>query len=109
MPKLYLTASCCALCCAIAVSPVLAQNAPPAENPPTIRATVNEVALDLVVRDKKGRLVKNLKAGDVEVYEDGVRQEIRSLRLVSGGDGPAQPAPIAQPQSEPDDAAQVAP
>jgi VWFA-related protein len=90
-----------AFCLALAV-PMLAQNV-------TIHATVNEVALDLVVRDKKGRLVKNLKAGDVEVYEDGVRQEIRSLRLVSGGDGPAQPAPIAQPQSEPDDAAQVAP
>jgi VWFA-related protein len=100
MPKLYLTASCCALCCAIAVSPVLAQNAPPAENPPTIRATVNEVALDLVVRDKKGRLVKNLKPGDVEIYEDGVRQEIRSLRLVGGivGDHPAQ---SAEQQDEP--------
>ena len=36
------------------------------------------------MRDKKGRLVKNLKPGDVEIFEDGVRQEIRSLRLVSG-------------------------
>jgi VWFA-related protein len=44
-----------------------------------------------VVRDKKGRLVKNLKPGDVEIYEDGVRQEIRSLRLV-GGEAPVQPA-----------------
>src|SRR5580700_9119177 len=84
-----------ALCCALAV-PVLAQNAPPAESGPTIHATVDEVALDLVVRDKKGRLVKNLKPGDVEIYEDGVRQEIRSLRLVGGivggnaGDHPAQ-------------------
>jgi VWFA-related protein len=77
-----------ALCCVMA-GPVLA--APQAESGPTIHATVNEVALDLVVRDKKGRLVKNLKPGDVEIYEDGVRQEIRSLRLV-GGEAPVQPA-----------------
>jgi VWFA-related protein len=91
-----------AFCCAIA-GPVLAQNAaqstPQAESGPTIHATVNEVALDLVVRDKKGRLVKNLKPGDVEIYEDGVRQEIRSLRLV-GGEAPAPPAqPAADRQS----------
>jgi len=82
-----------AFCCVMA-GPVLAQNAaqnaPQAESGPTIRATVNEVALDLVVRDKKGRLVKNLKPGDVEIYEDGVRQEIRSLRLV-GGEALVQP------------------
>ncbi|MGA3078111.1 MAG: VWA domain-containing protein [Bryobacteraceae bacterium] len=83
-----------AFCCVMA-GPVLAQNAaqnaPQAESGPTIHATVNEVALDLVVRDKKGRLVKNLKPGDVEIYEDGVRQDIRSLRLV-GGEAPAPPA-----------------
>jgi len=43
-----------------------------------------EVALDLVVRDKKGRQVKNLKPGDVEIYEDGVRQQILSFRMVAG-------------------------
>src|ERR1035438_10364987 len=84
-----------AFCC-VMVGPVLA--APQAESGPTIRATVNEVALDLVVRDKKGRLVKNLKPGDVEIYEDGVRQEIRSLRLV-GGEAPVQPG---QPAPQPD-------
>src|ERR1700691_2061718 len=96
MPQLNLTLFGCTLCCALA-GPALAQNAPPAEGAPTIHATVNEVALDLVVRDKKGRLVKNLKPGDVEIYEDGVRQEIRSLRL-TGGEAPARPAQPA-PQS----------
>src|SRR5580704_18322143 len=72
----------------VLICPALAQNAPPAESGTTIRATVNEVALDLVVRDKKGRLVKNLKPGDVEIYEDGVRQDVRSFRLVGGGEPP---------------------
>ena len=83
------------LCC-IVTAP--AQNAPQAENELTIRATVNEVALDLVVRDKKGRLVRSLKPGDVEIYEDGVRQEIRTLRLVGGDEAPAQPGQPAEPR-----------
>src|ERR1700682_2605250 len=61
---------------------VAAQNAPPAESGPAIRVTTTEVLLDLVVRDKHGRQVKNLKPGDVEIYEDGVRQQILSFRQV---------------------------
>jgi hypothetical protein len=37
------------------------------------------VLLDLVVRDGKQRLIKNLTPADIEVYEDGVRQEIKSF------------------------------
>src|ERR1035441_9658472 len=83
-------------------SQVGAQNPPPsaggAPPGPVIHATVDEVALDLVVRDKKGRLVKNLTSGDVEIYEDGVRQQIRSLRLVTSDAAPAQP--VSQSHSD---------
>ncbi len=41
-----------------------------------------EVVLDAVVKDKRGRPVKNLRAEDFEVYEDGVRQDVASFRLV---------------------------
>lgn len=74
---------------------VPAQNPPPGETGPAIRATANEVALDLVVRDKKGRLVRNLKPSDVEVYEDGVRQQVLSFRLVGGEPGTQPAAPEA--------------
>ena len=37
--------------------------------------------LDVVVRDKKGRPVKDLGATDFEVFEDGIRQKIESFRL----------------------------
>ena len=60
------------------------QAAPPAESTPTIRATVNEVVLDLVVRDKHGKIVKTLKPGDVSIYEDGVQQQVQSFRLAEG-------------------------
>ncbi|MCM3869526.1 MAG: VWA domain-containing protein [Pyrinomonadaceae bacterium] len=42
-----------------------------------------EVPFDVVVRDRKGRSIKDLKPSDFEVYEDGVRQEINSFQLVS--------------------------
>ncbi len=38
----------------------------------------------MAVRDKKGRQVKNLKPADIEIYEDGVRQQVLSFRLVPG-------------------------
>src|SRR5580698_9432884 len=66
-----------------------AQNSPPAPPAPAIHTTVNEVALDLEIRDKKGKLVKNLGPADVEIYEDGVRQQIRGFRLVNAEDAPA--------------------
>ena len=50
----------------------------------TIRLTTHEVLLDLVVRDKRERLVSDLKAADVDVYEDGVKQTPKSFQLVTG-------------------------
>jgi len=76
-----------------------AQNAPPAApSEPVIRARAYEVALDVVVRDKKGRLVKNLTPGDLEIYEDGVRQQMRSWRLVNGDSAAA---PLGSPPASP--------
>src|SRR5579863_6226990 len=51
---------------------------------PAIKSTVDEVMLDLVVRDKKGKPVSDLKADDVVVFDNGVRQKLNSFRLVSG-------------------------
>ena len=58
--------------------------------PITIHSSAQEVALDLVVRDQHGRLVKNLRESEVEIQEDGVHQDIRSFRLVNG-------RPVIQP------------
>jgi VWFA-related protein len=48
-----------------------------------VKITTGEVLLDMVVRDKKGRIVKDLKASDVEVYEDGAPQKLESFRLIT--------------------------
>jgi VWFA-related protein len=54
---------------------------PPAANLPTFTAGTNAVTLDVVVRDKKGRMVRDLAAGDFEVYEDGVKQAVDSFKV----------------------------
>lgn len=51
--------------------------------PPKFAVTANTVVLDLVVRDKKGRPVKDLSAPDFEIYEDNVRQQIESFQLIT--------------------------
>src|ERR1700730_276922 len=43
----------------------------------------SEVVLDAVVKDKKGRPVKDLAASDFEVFEDGGPQQVKTFRLVT--------------------------
>src|ERR1700737_4672228 len=57
------------------------------QEPEKIVVERSEVVLDAVVRDKKGRPVTNLTVADFAVYEDGVRQQISSFRLVTRDDG----------------------
>jgi len=61
-----------------------------AQTPPApdvvIRSNAREVLLDVVVRDAHGKLVTNLKPQDITVFEDGVRQDVRSFRLVAGSE-----------------------
>ena len=76
-----------------------AQTGPAAEPGATIRTTATEVALDVVVVDKHGKNVRTLKQGDVEVYEDGVKQPVTSFRLVATRESqtPQSTAPAARP------------
>ncbi|HEV2862182.1 MAG TPA: VWA domain-containing protein [Pyrinomonadaceae bacterium] len=69
----------------------------------TVVVGSSEVLLDAVVKDKKG-VVRDLKPSDFEVYEDGVKQEIRSFRLVTRGPAAAGKAD-GKPNGRPDDKA----
>jgi VWFA-related protein len=83
----------------------------------TVGVTAARVAVDLVVRDKKGRLVRDLKASDIEVLEDGMPQEVLSVRLVDIVGGaralppppPDRPTPPSAPSSSPAPGPSVAP
>ena len=48
----------------------------------TIKTNVEEVLLDIVVRDKKGKPVYDVTPGDVTVTDNGVKQHLTSFRLV---------------------------
>lgn len=66
-----------------------------------IRTRTSEVKLDVVVKDKKGRPIKDLKLSDFEVFEDGVKQKVGSFRFVSTeastpSDQPASKQPDSQ-------------
>jgi VWFA-related protein len=74
-----------------------------------IRVTAREVMVDLVVHDQHGKLVRKLDPADVALYEDGVRQEIRSLRLVDGKEVRRAPAQAATPVVQPDGATPARP
>jgi len=51
----------------------------------------------MVVLDKHGKPVKNLKAADVQVLEDNVPQQITSFRFVPPAEAQAQPARTSAP------------
>src|SRR5690242_21892725 len=54
-----------------------------------VRVRSDEVRLDVVVKDKKGRPIRDLKASDFEILEDGVPQKVESFRFVSRETTPA--------------------
>jgi len=54
------------------------------ETEPSIRTTVNEVLLDVVVRDKHAHLIRDLKPEEIQVFEDGVPQKVRHFEFFDG-------------------------
>jgi VWFA-related protein len=98
-----------ALCAAAYLA---AQQAPPAQQPPTptFRAGVNFIRVDVIATDKTGAPVANLKPEDFEVTEQGKPQKIETFKLVSldGGlmaTGDQTPKPIRSDEDEQREAA----
>jgi VWFA-related protein len=52
---------------------------------PTFRVQVDLVTNDIIVRDEKGNFIPDLKKDEFEIYEDGVKQDISSMTVVTGG------------------------
>src|SRR5256885_17013623 len=71
-----------------------AQTQPPApsaapgtvpQEKPTFRVTVDLVTNDIIVRDDKGNFIPDLKKDEFEIFEDGLKQDISSMTVVTGG------------------------
>jgi len=82
----------------------------PTDQIPVIRTTTGEVILDMVVRDKHHHLVTNIRSNEVEIYEDGVRQDLKSFQLVQGAEQLQTERVAAQtPQTRPGNTSLTAP
>ena len=72
-----------AICVGFSPAVVCAQTADAQDRDDVVRFRSNEVQLDIVVKDKKGRPVRDLKAVDFEIFEDGVLQKVESFRFIT--------------------------
>lgn len=48
----------------------------------SIKIKTQEVLLDVIVKDKKGRPIRDLKPEEIEVFEDGVKQPIADFSVI---------------------------
>ena len=66
-------------------APAGQKSTPAPQEKPTFRVQVDLVTNDIIVRDEKGNFIPDLKKEEFEIFEDGVKQEISSMTVVTGG------------------------
>ena len=89
----FLTAGALALLVAVgvpsrdtALAQAAAQQQSPTQAPPTFRASVDLITTDMIARHSRTeQFIADLKPHEIEIYEDGVKQEIVSFVLTHGG------------------------
>lgn len=64
-------------------TPAQGQAQTPAPNQPVFRSGINFVRVDVIVSDRNGNPVGDLKPEDFEIVEDGKNQAIETFKLVS--------------------------
>ena len=69
--------------CVLIAAPLLISMAAFAQQPPTIRTSVREVLVPVVVTDHHGHYVTGLKASDFHVFEDGHPERIVAFSVES--------------------------
>jgi VWFA-related protein len=105
LSRAILVVAALALVGALAVPLTRAAQAPSAPTPaaqpggggqkPTFATGTAAVLLDVIIRDKKGRPVLDIKPEELEVYEEGVKQTVDSFKRVEGEAPTVQAAPAA--------------
>jgi VWFA-related protein len=120
MTKGRLRLACCVLAAALAAPLALGVNAqdapaqqpapppaPPADQTPIFRADINFVRVDVIVNDRQGNPVHDLRQEDFEVSEDGKPQSIQTFKLINvsedtgvGTDPPREVRNVIEEQTE---------
>ena len=108
----------CLLCAAAAARDVASQAPVRPRDRQAIASTTTAVLVDVVVRDRRGRPVTDLAAGDFTIAEDGVPQTVDSFTRVTRGGGigvgvawkqPNTTVALPPPVADPADPAAAAP
>ena len=81
--------------------------APPADQTPVFRTDINFVRVDVIVNDRQGNPVNDLRQEDFEVTEDGKPQSIQTFKLINvsedtgvGTDPPREVRNVIEEQTE---------
>jgi VWFA-related protein len=88
--------------------PALAQTKPDDDRDDVVKITTNLVQIDAVVT-KDGKVVRDLKAEDFEIYEDGRRKEITTFAFISNVGSTAAANSTTTAGAKPDKTAIAAP
>ena len=65
-------------------TPQPAATPPPTDNE-VVKISTSLIQLDVTVTDKNGKIIRDLRPDEIEVYENGKKQPISGLRFVSSG------------------------
>ena len=82
------------------------QNPPPPLNDDVVKISTALIQIDVTVTDKKGKPVRDLKPEEVEIYENGKKQEISNFSFISSVrekqvEPPEKPSPLNVPTPPP--------
>jgi VWFA-related protein len=100
MNKIFSRAAGALVACAASIPVLLASQDPAQRQSDVIRRSIELVRTDVIVRDRDGRFIPDLKKDEFIVSEDGVLQEIATMVLSTGGRiyNIAAPPPVAAPE-----------
>src|SRR5215208_4467699 len=85
MNGFWSTATLVALTAGLSAQTPTPPSAAAAQQKPTFKVQVDLVTSDIIVRDEKGNFIPDLKKEEFEIFEDGVKQDITSMTVVTGG------------------------
>src|SRR5687768_5607102 len=85
------------------LAPIAAQQQPQQQQPPkrddVVSIDTNLVQIDVVVTDKAGKQVTDLKPGDFEISEDGKKRQLTHFSYIATGKA-SQPENVASTPAE---------
>src|ERR1044072_258750 len=83
MKKLLLVYLCIVVFAVAAFSQTPSPTPPVDEDHDVVKITTNLIQIDVTVTDSKGQIVTDLKPEEIEVYENGIKQNITNFSFIN--------------------------